>query len=75
VDNEKEGEAFKKHLMIKHGQYSFVDQMALGKRNAVERFAQEDFEYNAMMDEANQPKRAKFAEEFEDINDMFALHH
>jgi hypothetical protein len=52
-ENEKEGEAFKKHLMIKHGQYSFVDQMSLGKRNAVERFAQEDFEYNAMMDEAN----------------------
>ena len=75
VDNEREGEAFKKHLMIKHGQYSFADQMALGKRNAVERFAQDDQEFNAMMDEANQPtKRARFAEEFEDINDMFALH-
>ena len=27
VDNEKEGEAFKKHLMIKHGQYGFVSEM------------------------------------------------
>jgi hypothetical protein len=28
-----------------------------------------------MMDQANAPnKRVKFAEEFEDVNDMFALH-
>jgi hypothetical protein len=66
VDNEKEGEALKKHLMIKHGQYSIVEESnnLLGKRE--NRGAQEDFEFNRMMDEANQPnKRAKFAEEFE----------
>ena len=33
-------------------------------------------EYNEMMDRANEPnKRAKYAEDFEDLNDMFALHH
>ena len=75
VDNEKEGEALKKHLMIKHGQYSIVEEINIGKRNS-ERYAQEDLEFNQMMDEANQPnKRARFAEEFEQIDDMFALHH
>lgn len=74
VDNEKEGDAFKKHLMIKHGQYSIVEEINIGKRNC-ETYAQEDYEFNQMMDEANQPnKRARFAEEFEQIDDMFALH-
>jgi hypothetical protein len=55
VDNEKEGEAFKKHLMIKHGQYGFVSEMlaAQGKRTHADRLAEEDMQYNAMMDEAN----------------------
>jgi hypothetical protein len=45
VDNEKEGDAFKKHLMIKHGQYSIVEEINIGKRNT-ERYAQEDYEFN-----------------------------
>lgn len=32
-------------------------------------------QYNDMLDRSNAPKRSKFAEDFEDINDMFALHH
>ena len=61
--------------MIKHGQYSIVEEINLGKRNS-EKYAQEDLEFNQMMDEANQPnKRARFAEEFDQIDDMFALHH
>ena len=75
VDNEKEGDALKKNLLMKHGQLSFAEKLAGMKRSSYEG-QDADMEYNTMMDSANAPnKRAKFGEAFEDINDMFALHH
>ena len=75
VNNEKEGDALKKHLMAKHGQGVVI----IGKKRSADALGDEGFaadqEYNDMMDQASAPKRAKFSEAFEDINDMFALHH
>ena len=69
IDHEKEGDALKKNLMMKHGQHTVV----LEKRHREEIMG--DQEFNEMMDRANAPnKRAKFAETFDDVNDMFALH-
>lgn len=74
VDNSKEGEALKKNLMQRHGQLAFADKLAGMKRSSD--ILMDDMEYNDMMDQANAPnKRSKFAEAFEDLGDMFALHH
>lgn len=71
VDNEKEGDALKKNLLMKHGQLSITDKLAGLKREEV---IMGDQQYNDMMDRANAPtKRARFAEDFEDVNDIFAL--
>ncbi len=75
VDDEREGEALKKHLMMKHGQMVKI----VGKKRSADMLDdgfEADQDYNQMMDNANDPtKRVKFAEAFEDVNDMFALHH
>jgi hypothetical protein len=54
--------------------------MIIGKKRSADALGDDGFtadqEYNDMMDQASAPnKRVKFAEAFEDINDMFALHH
>lgn len=53
--------------------------MIIGKKRSADTLGDDGFtadqEYNEMMDQASAPKRVKFAEDFEDINDMFALHH
>jgi hypothetical protein len=76
VNNEKEGDALKKHLMAKHGQAIVI----IGKKRSADALGEVGFaadqEYNDMMDQASAPnKRVKFSEAFEDVNDMFALHH
>ena len=70
VNHEKEGEALKKNLLQKHGQSSFTDKLVGMKRHS-----EIDAEFNDMLDRSNAPKRAKFAENFEDVSEMFALHH
>jgi hypothetical protein len=72
IDHEKEGEALKKNLLMKHGQMAFASASKVkGKRSQDEL---DDAQFNEMMDRANAPnKRQKFAEEFEDVNDIFAL--
>ena len=62
--------------MAKHGQAVMI----IGKKRTADSLGEVGFaadqEYNEMIDQASAPnKRAKFAEAFEDVNDMFALHH
>jgi hypothetical protein len=67
IKDEKEGEALKKNLLVKHGQAIF---QKVGMKRTTDQIDDYDYRYDE-----GQNKRIRYAEDFEDINEIFALHH
>lgn len=63
VDNEKEGMAIKKHLLKKHGLVSVV-----GTKRTSDQLDQ----WNSEVLQSDR-KKVKYAEEFEEMDDIFGL--
>eukprot|EP00347_Sterkiella_histriomuscorum_P012185 403369569 len=72
VDEKKEGKAFKKNLLVKHGQSS-AQLGLIGQKRTQDMV--EDYQGYGYRDQTEGYKRYKYGEEFEDVHDILSLHH
>ena len=73
IDDAKEGDALKKNLLQKYMQLPNMINLTGTKRGADQLDPFNNDHFYEMQAEPN--KRFKFNEEFEELNDIFALHH
>lgn len=67
IDNEKEGLALKKHLLKKHGQDA---PSRLGLKRTSDQL---DYQNSEILQGGQPNQRFKYAEDFEEMDDIFAL--